>query len=115
MKRFALFLLASALPVMSACSTGESSAAMKNLQARIDVVLCLRNIVEQEEVQRSDLDELTLYAPQVITDDRLRQTFLDLKDRLWENRKAATKIEEIAREMAKCIALPAKYADAYAF
>ena len=115
MKNLFVMLTACLVAGLSGCGPAGSSEGMKNLQARVDVVLRLRAIHEEKKLAQSDIAELDSYADQVLSDDAAKQAFHALTENLWRKRTDDEEIERLTRELAASIELPEKYAKAYAF
>jgi|GEM_PF-4589215 len=115
MKNLFALLTACLLAGLSGCSPAASSDGLKNLQARVDIVLRLRSIHDEKELVTSDIAELNSYADQVLPDNAAKQAFHTLTEELWRKHSDDKDVERLTRELAARIELPEKYAKAYAF
>jgi hypothetical protein len=117
MKQMATLTVAYMLFGLIGCGPAASSDAMKDLQARIDVVLQLRAIHNEREftLTKPCVTELESYADQLFPEEDTRKKFSELTNELWLKRSNEKERQRLTRELASFIELPEKYAEAYAF
>lgn len=117
MKQLAPLTVAYMLFGLFGCSPAASSDAMKDLQARIDVVLQLRAIHEEKEfaLTKPDITEIESYADRLLPKEETKKEFFALTKELWLKRSDEKARRRLTRELVSFIELPDKYAKAYSF